>query len=942
MQDLIFFNPTTGQVDVNLLDETTGTPQENAKNKRFNRALVSVQRQAQTTKAPGYSPNYLGVKEIIQNDPEFSKLAKGKRKELLDSFDTFYKKEVVQKFNTGLVPGYAPATATQTEGVGKDFFDPIFYLASNPEIKKRYDEAVEKGDLDIIGRVDNLNDFAGLNYVEVGIKNGKKPNSFGLLGNFSGQDPTGFKDVDGQAQIDAAKLGSDDRVQDAIITAAGENFLEQTEQFGLLAQDVLKETIAKLERAQQQQNQIDLFNNIGGFGEILNIGSNTANSLLGDLGGPVPPGVRDQIEGVFNSALGPLGNSTIVNWQNFFEQELTEKYAQEYNDKFAALELEKDIFENAVPDADSFRAYLKSRPEVEKLYEERIAGLTPADEDFISEAEFAKEFYRENGNKPEFRSRLLEQQGEVFDQQTGQFKNEFLREIGFQTSNEFTNYLNQQDNGRDILRTLTGNAARGGKELDPFDRIQELDAEIKRLDDPDNPDFNFIGNLRDERGGIRAVDIDSQFARDFINDYLRPRFNASKSINEFINFINVEEQFQNPFQTQTTQDALNNLAVQRNQEFIEGLRPVDDTFDPKFFENPFADRPVEEQKAADASRYERKLEFQKDYFKSEYEKAKNGDPLYINALLTRGVAVEPSLTFDGSLVYAIDKGGFARTLFDITRGGNDIEGNPIELDGQRVNFTGFDNPADPDRVADFKNRELIPSLIEQVERDGTSVFGDFISPDEFAEGALDDIGVGPNTEIGRQLVAAGSEDELDEIKNALAGVVGGVDTLDLRDRIDELRKAGEEISQKTLGVDYIERETDKEGAIGAGTGIFGIFQQAGFQGNEREFYETFFPGQSKEEVNAEFGDFDLLSGLNTSSPQAALSSVGSFLDSPSLPRPEAPDSFLEFGNNSRLRRQAQESQNFLDEFSSDLGGGDILSSFGAGFGGLGGFGGFGF
>jgi hypothetical protein len=939
MQDLIFFNPTTGQVDVNLLDETTGTPQENAKNKRFNRALVSVQRQAQTTKAPGYSPNYLGVKEIIQNDPEFSKLAKGKRKELLDSFDTFYKKEVVQKFNTGLVPGYAPATATQTEGVGKDFFDPIFYLASNPEIKKRYDEAVEKGDLDIIGRVDNLNDFAGLNYVEVGIKNGKKPNSFGLLGNFSGQDPTGFKDVDGQAQIDAAKLGSDDRVQDAIITAAGENFLEQTEQFGLLAQDVLKETIEKLERAQQQQNQLDLFNNIGGFGEILNIGSNTANSLLGDLGGPVPPGVRDQIEGVFNSALGPFGNSTIVNWQNFFEQELTEKYAQEYNDKFAALELEKDIFENAVPDADSFRAYLKSRPEVEKLYEERIAGLTPADEDFISEAEFAKEFYRENGNKPEFRSRLLEQQGEVFDQQTGQFKNEFLREIGFQTSNEFTNYLNQQDNGRDILRTLTGSAARGGRELDPFDRIQELDAEIKRLDDPDNPDFNFIGNLRDERGGIRAVDIDSQFARDFINDYLRPRFNASKSINEFINFINVEEQFQNPFQTQTTQDALNNLAVQRNQEFIEGLKPVDDTFDPRFFENPFADRPVEEQKAADASRYERKLEFQKDYFKSEYEKAKNGDPLYINALLTRGVAVEPSLTFDGSLVYAIDKGGFARTLFDITRGGNDIEGNPIELDGQRVNFTGFDNPADPDRVADFKNRELIPSLIEQVERDGTSVFGDFISPDEFAEGAVDDIGVGPNTAIGRQLVTAGAEDELDEIKNALAGVVGGAETIDLRDRIKELRDAGEEISQKTLGVDYIERETDKEGAIGAGTGIFGIFQQAGFQGNEREFYETFFPGQSKEEVNAEFGDFDLLSGLNTSSPQAALSSVGSFLDSPSLPAPPSPDSFLEFGNNSRLRRQAQESQNFLNEFSSDLGGGDILSSFG---GGLGGFGGFGF
>jgi hypothetical protein len=62
---------------------------------------------------------------------------------------------------------------------------------------------------------------------------------------------------------------------------------------------------------------------LGGFNEILNIGTNAANSLLGDLPG-VPPGVRDQIEGTFNAALGTFGNSTIVNWQNFFEKDLTE------------------------------------------------------------------------------------------------------------------------------------------------------------------------------------------------------------------------------------------------------------------------------------------------------------------------------------------------------------------------------------------------------------------------------------------------------------------------------------------------------------------------------------------------------------------------------------------------------------------------------------------
>ena len=942
MQEFITFDPATGAVVANFLDEISGTPSQNNQNKRFNNALRAVQRQAETTKALGYNPNYLGIKQNILNDPEFSKLAKGKQKDLLKSFDNFYTKEVVQKFDTGLVPGYAPAKAGQTKGVGKDFFDPIFYLASNPDIKKKYDEAVEKGDLDIIGRVDNLNDFAGLQYVETGIKAGKPPNNFGALGSFSGSDPTGFKDVDGAAQIQAAKLGSDDRVQDAIITAAGEQLAEDTETFGFLAQDVLRQTIRKLEEATQRQNELDLFSNIGGFGEILNIGANTANSLLGDLGGPVPPGVRDQIESTFNAALGSFGNTTIVNWQNFFEQELTEKYAQDYNEKFAALELEKDVFENAIPSSDDFIAYVRSRPEVQAAYEERIAGINPGEEGFISESEFGKEFYRENRTDPKFRSSALEAEGVVFDRQTGKFKNQFLREIGFQTSDEFVNYLNSVSNGRDILKTLTGNAfSTQGNEIDPYARIEELDAEIKKLDDPDNPDFNFVGELRDRFGNINAVDVDSQFARDFINDYLRPRFNASKSINEFINFINVEDQFQNPFQTQTTQDALNNLAVQRNQEFIDGLKPVDDTFDPKFFENPFFDRPVEEQVAADGSRYEKKLEFQKEFFATEFKKAQEGDPRYINALLTRGVSVEPSLTTDGSLVYSIDKAGFARTLFDITRGGLDIEGNPIELDGQRVTFTGFDNPADPDRVSDFKNRELIPSLIQQVERDGTSVFGDFISPDEFAEGALDDLGVGPNTAIGRNLASAGAEDELEDIRNALAGVIGGVETIDLRERIKALRDAGEEINQKNLGVDYIERETDKAGAIGPGAGLFGIFQQAGFSGTEKEFYETFFPGQSKQEVAAEFGDFDILSGVNTSSPQAALASFGSFLDAP--PLPPAPDRLPEFGLSDNRIRRPPSSRSFLDDFAGDLGGGSILGAAGGGgLGGFGGFGGFGF
>lgn len=935
MKDLFTFDPVANTFTINEQDVTKGTPAQQKQAKRFNEALAFTVQQARI--ANGTMNQYPQFKAALETG---IKLAPKKKKELINAFNEFYKTNVVKPFDTRQVPGYAPASPGQTQRVGDKFFDPIFYLKNNPDVKAEYDKAVAEGNLDITARFTDLNSFAGGNYVTKGIAEGRAPNGFASKGDFSKKDGKDFKSGQQatQAEIKAVEAKSKQRVEDALIGAAGENIFQQTEQFGLLAQDVLRETIDRLEQAQREQQQFDLFNNLGGFNEITNIGTNAANELLGDIG--APPGVRSQIESTFNAALGSLGNTTIVNWQQFFEQDLIEKYAKDYNEKFAALELEKDILENSIPSPDDYRAYVDTRPEVLELYNQRVEGLIPTDDDYVTKAEFGREFYAENGNKSEFRSSALERSGEVFDTLTNRFKPEFLREVGFQTSGELVDYLKSVDGGRDILRTLTGPTfGSGGRELDPVARIEELDNEIKRLDDPDNPDFDFVGNLRDENGNIRAVDIDSQFARDFINDYLRPRFNASKSINEFINFINVEDDLQNPFQTQSSQDALNNLGTQRNQEFIEGLKPVDETFNAKFFENPFFDRPVEEQKAADASRYERKLEFQKDFFAKELARAQQGDPKYINALLNRGVAVEPSLTSDGSLVYSIDKGGFARTLFDITRGGIDIDGNKIELDGAPVTFAAFDNPVDPDRVQRFQNFELIPSLIEQVERDGTAVFGDFISPDEFAEGILDQQGVGPNTQVGRNLALAGAEGELDDVKNALTGIIGGAETVDLRERIKALADAGEEITQKTLGVDYIERETDKVGSGRPGAGLFGIFQQAGFNGTEKEFYETFFPGQTKEQVKAEFGDFDIVSGLNTSSPQAALSSIGSFLDTP--PAPPSPDSFSEFGNSSNSRistPRSRSGQSFLDDFTSDLGGGLLAGAGGGGFGGLGGFG----
>jgi hypothetical protein len=226
MQELFTFDPTTNTFTVNEKDITTGTPKQIEQKKRFNEALNFTVMQARM--AQGTMNQYLNFKAALNTGINLSD--KGKN-QLLKEFDKFYKKNVVKPFDTKQVPGYAPASPGQTEGVGDKFFDPIFYLENNPDVKAEYDKAVAEGNLDITARFTDLNSFAGGNYVMKGIPEGRAPNAF---------------------------------AQGAVITAAGEDLTQRTEQFGLLAEDVLRQTINRLERAQREQNRFDTLNNLGG------------------------------------------------------------------------------------------------------------------------------------------------------------------------------------------------------------------------------------------------------------------------------------------------------------------------------------------------------------------------------------------------------------------------------------------------------------------------------------------------------------------------------------------------------------------------------------------------------------------------------------------------------------------------------------------------------
>jgi hypothetical protein len=53
-----------------------------------------------------------------------------------------------------------------------------------------------------------------------------------------------------------------------------------------------------------------------------------------------------------------------------------------------------------------------------------------------------------------------------------------------------------------------------------------------------------------------AYELDKAFAQSFVQDYLKPRFDNSKSISEFISYMDVKEDEQNVLQTQLASSAL--------------------------------------------------------------------------------------------------------------------------------------------------------------------------------------------------------------------------------------------------------------------------------------------------------------------------------------------------------------------------------------------------
>ena len=746
-----------------------------------------------------------------------------------------------------------------------------------------------------------------------------------------------------QGLVDSGVIKPDEtyisQAEDALYSALGEQGLEDTERFGLLAQDVLKQAIAKLENA-QDNSFYDQLLGMGELGEIQDFSSNISNELMADIGGgALPSKYREELEGSIDKMFG-LGNNTIVNWQNWFDEQITEKYAKGYEKVFEKLETEKRILENSTPTDEDYELYVRGNDDLEKEYIAKYGNKSYVDDDFKTRAEFGRDYYERTGkNRNDKNHNKLFLEVDIFDPESEEFSQDFLKKAGFFTSDDLVDYLKESPEGRNVLYTITDEAFLDPEELVDLtklninDRIQAIDNDIEAADA--SGDYDYVFTTTDADGETREIQIEAQFARDFINDYLRPRFDSSKSMDEFIDYLDVDENLQNPWQTQSTLNALQDLAQQRTEEYLEQIKPTDSAWDPHYYQNPFKDRDDKYGEPKDSSRYEQKLALQRDTFRQDWDAARNGDSRWLQRMYNYGVEFKrnsPKKIEAGATPYDINWQQFTKMHYEtVGKTGKDIDGNDILLNGKTVQFSPFENIIDRDRIQRFISYDMLPALLEKVDDVGP-IFGDFISADEFADDVLEDYGLNDEGQYAQVMKELGldKDTDFDELRGMLVEAVQGGNAAAIRESLKILQEKGETPTQKELGATYIEREIDDIEIAGEGEGLYGIFQAAGFKGTENEFYDTFFPGQDRGEVKSEFGGFGNIGGIlsgDLGSPQEALGSLSSALDDPF----DSADGFgSDIFSNDTKTKKSKAGSDFLSEFTS-----------GMGLGGFGGFGGFG-
>jgi hypothetical protein len=355
-----------------------------------------------------------------------------------------------------------------------------------------------------------------------------------------------------------------------------------------------------------------------------------------------------------------------------------------------------------------------------------------------------------------------------------------------------------------------------------------------------------LGYTTDE--AKEQVKIEAGFAREFIDKYLTPRFDESRSMDEFVEYLDVRQSEQNPFQTQDIMNAAKLVADVRAKSYLDQIKATPGRyFDSNFYFSPTGDKAREEAYAEQASTVA-----------ADWEAAKKGDEYWKTQAYRFGVYIE-------------DKDAFARMHFQVK--------------GQGKGYDPADDILNAGKVSDYIYTQVLPALKEEALKSG-SVFGQFITPDEFADEMLR--GLDPNDkntwdEVLKRYGLENFKGSIEELKDYVKETLRTGSAQEIRENIKYLNEKRQKPTQEKLGVTYIERPEDyKDEGIKGETELYRTFQSAGFKGTEDEFYNDFFPDMDRSEqvLLTKSGKDESLktTGLDFTDPFASLGTIESFFD----------------------------------------------------------------
>ena len=323
------------------------------------------------------------------------------------------------------------------------------------------------------------------------------------------------------------------------------------------------------------------------------------------------------------------------------------------------------------------------------------------------------------------------------------------------------------------------------------------------------------------------VRIQKEFAESYIDDYLKPRFDESRSMNEFVEYLDVRQEEQNPFQTQSLLNALNEIGNRRAKTFLDQIRQdAVDAGGKRGFNSSFYFDPTVSEGSEENEKYVR----QRDTIASDWDKARENPEAQIE-----GLGYDTTWKAQ-AYRYGVDinnQDQFARLHYQVKGKLPDYK------------FDGAEDIVNVDKVKNLLYDNILPALEKEVKNTET-IFGNFIRPEEFADDMLE--GLDPNepeswNDALEELGLDDFEGTLEDLKEYITSTLRTGSAEDIRAQIKFLNEKRKKPDQYLLGVEYIAREEDYKPAekLKGDTQLYKIFQDAGYEGTEDDFYEKVFP-----------------------------------------------------------------------------------------------------